>query len=108
MREIVEFFGAKKIIFKKLVQIQLSELSSRKKVDIYLGVNLKGFYCTIFKISKKSRVLKKEVLEFLELHEKLEVYNDSKIHTKYIIINAPLCSKAKALLEDNGWKVWNE
>lgn len=108
MREIVEFFGRKKIIFKRLKEIKPLELNSRKKADIYIGVNLKGFYCAIFSVTKKSRVLQKEVLEFIELHQRLEAYNDSKIHTKYIIINAPLCSKAKALLENNGWKVWNE
>jgi hypothetical protein len=106
VREIVEFFGAKKIIFKSLKQIPVSTLNSRKKVNIYLGVNLKGFYCTVFHISKSSRVLKKEVLEFEELHARLEALNDSKIKIKYIIINAPLCSKAKALFEELGWEVW--
>jgi len=108
MREIVEFFASKKIIFKRLKEIQSSELNSRKKVDIYIGVNLKDFYCAIFSITKKSRVLQKEVLEFVELNQRLEAYNDSKINTKYIIINAPLCSKAKALFEEGGWRVWNE
>jgi len=42
------------------------------------------------------------------LHEKLEKYIDSKIMKKYMIIKAPLCSKAKALLEEHGWKVWHE
>jgi hypothetical protein len=42
----------------------------------------------------------------MALHEKLEKYIDSKINKKYIIIKAPFCSKAKALLEENGWKVW--
>lgn len=106
MKAIVEFFGSKKIIFKSLKQIPVSALSSRKKVDIYLGVNIKDFYCAIFSISKSSRVLKKEVLDFEELHSRLELLNDSKIKTKYIIINAPLCSKAKVLFEELGWIVF--
>jgi hypothetical protein len=59
-------------------------------------------------VEKKSRVLRKEAGELMLLHEKLEKYIDSKINKKYIIINAPLCSKAKALLEEHGWKVWHE
>ena len=43
----------------------------------------------------------------MALHEKLEKYIDSKINKKYIIIEAPLCSKAKGLLEEHGWRVWN-
>jgi len=52
-------------------------------------------------------VLRKEVGELMALHEKLEAYIDSSIKKKYMIIKAPLCSKAKALLEENAWKVWH-
>jgi hypothetical protein len=44
----------------------------------------------------------------MELHEKVEKYMDSRITKKYILIKAPLCSHAKAMLEENGWKVWHE
>ena len=57
-------------------------------------------------IEKKSRILRKEVAELMELHERVEKYMDSKVTKKYIIIKAPLCSKAKALLEENKWKVY--
>jgi hypothetical protein len=59
-------------------------------------------------IEKKSRILRKEAQELMVLHEKLEKYIDSRISKKYMIIKAPLCSKAKALLEERGWKVWHE
>jgi len=44
----------------------------------------------------------------MAFHEKLEVLNDSKINKKYIYIQAPLCSKAKALMQEEGWRVWHE
>ena len=56
-------------------------------------------------VEKKSRVLRKEAEELMLLHEKLEKYIDSGIKKKYMIIKAPLCSKAKAMLEEHGWKV---
>ena len=59
-------------------------------------------------VEKKSRVLRKEVGELMALHEKMEKYMDTRIKKKYIIIKAPLCSKAKALLEEHNWKVWHE
>ena len=71
-----------------------------------MGVDLKGYYAVVMRVEKKSRVLRKEVGELMVLHEKLERYMDSKIKKKYIIIKAPLCSKAKALLEENGWRVF--
>jgi len=107
MKEIVEYLQKKQLIFKSLKSITPKELGSRKKIEIYLGVDLKAFYTVVMCIEKKSRVLQKEALELMLLHETLEKYIDSTIHKKYIIIKAPLCSKAKALLEENGWKVWD-
>ena len=107
MKLIVEYLQKKQIIFKSLKEISPKELGSRKKISIYVGVNLKGYYADVMYLEKKSRVLRNEVTQLIALHEKLETYIDSKIKKKYIIIKAPLCSKAKALLEENSWKVWH-
>ncbi|MDD5405574.1 MAG: hypothetical protein PHE73_01375 [Sulfurovaceae bacterium] len=106
MKSVVEFLSQKKIICKSLSSISPSILESRKKVDIYFGVNLKGYYCSVFAITKKSRILRKEAEELTELHSRLEANNNSKINHKYLIVQAPLCSKAKAFLEELDWKVW--
>lgn len=108
MKKIVEFLQTKNIILKSFKPITPKELGSRKKVLLYLGVDLKGYYALVMEIEKKSRVLRKEATELMVLHEKLEKYMDSSIKKKYMIVKAPLCSKAKALLEEHGWKVWYE
>ena len=108
MKEIVEFLQQKNIIFKSFKEIVPKEIGSRKRVGLYVGVDLKGYYALVMRLEKKSRVLQKEAKELMVLHEKLEKYIDSKINNKYIIIKAPLCSKARALLEEHGWKVWQE
>jgi len=107
MKKIVNHLQQKNIIFKSFKEVMPKELGSRKKIDIYVGVDLKGYYAVVMYVEKKSRVLRKEADEFMALHEKLEKYIDSKIMKRYILIKAPLCSKAKALLEDSGWKVWH-
>ena len=107
MKEIVEKMNAKNIVCKSLQNIIPKEIGSRKKIEIYLGVDLKAFYCLVLKLKKKSRVLQKEAKELMLLHEKIETYKETKILKKYIWIDAPLCSKAKALLEENAWKVWS-
>jgi hypothetical protein len=107
MKEIVEYLQEKHIIFKSLKSITPKELGSRKKIELYLGVDLKDYYTVVMVVEKKSRVLRKEAEELMLLHEKLEKYIDSSIKKKYMIIKAPLCSKAKAMLEEHGWKVWH-
>jgi len=108
MKNLVEYLQQKQIIFKSLKPIATKELNSRKKVNIYLGVDLKGYYADVIQIEKKSRILRKEVEELILLHEKLEKYIDKVIKKKYIIIKAPLCSKAKTSLKAHGWKVYHE
>ena len=104
----VDYLQKKNLVFKTLKEITPKELGSRKKIALYLGVDLKGYYTVVMEIEKKSRILRKEAQELMVLHEKLEKYIDSRISKKYMIIKAPLCSKAKALLEEHGWKVWHE
>ena len=108
MKETVEFLQQKNIIFKSLREIMPREIGSRKKIDLYIGVDLKGYYTLVMQIEKKSRILQKEARELMAMHTRIEDYIDSKIIKKYIIIKAPLCSKAKALLEENSWKVWQK
>ncbi len=108
MKALVEYLNHKNIIFKSLQEILPKELGSRKKVLLYLGLDLKGYYALVMQLEKKSRVLRKEAGDLMELHEKLEKYIGSRITKKYILIKAPLCSHAKAMLEENGWKVWHE
>ncbi len=108
MKALVEYLNRKDIIFKSLKEILPKELGSRKKVTLHLGVDLKGYYALVMELEKKSRVLRKEAADLMELHEKVEKYVGSKITKKYIVIKAPLCSHAKAMLDEHGWKVWHE
>ncbi len=105
MKHIVEHYAGWGVVFRSLKPIPPKELNSRKKIEIYIGVDTKEYYAVVMRVSKKSRVLKKEAAEFIELHARVENYIDSKIKKKYIWIEAPLCSKAKKLLEECGWVV---
>jgi len=105
MKEIVEYYGEKGILFHSLKPVPPKVLGSRKKVDIYLGVDSQKYYVMILYIEKKSRILRKEAEAFILLHQRLEEWADSKIYKKYLLVKAPLCSKAKAWLEEDQWKV---
>jgi len=108
MKELVQKLQSKDLLFKSFKELSPKELGSGKKVHIYLAVDLKKYYTFIMTIEKKSRILKKEAQILMDLHTKLEKLKDIKITKKHIFIKAPLCSKAKALLEENKWKVWYE
>jgi len=105
MKKIVEHYAAKGVLFRSLKPILPKRLGSRKKLSIYLGVDMQRYYVMVILIEKKSRILKKEAEVFEILHQRLEKYIDSKIQKKELVVNAPLCSKAKAWLEEKKWKV---
>ncbi len=105
MKELVELLAKKGIVFKSLKVINASKLKSRKKIDIYIGVDLKNNYCSLFQIYKKSRFIKKDANEVVDLVQRLETFNESKIKFRYIVINSSICSKAKLFLEENDFKI---
>lgn len=55
MKEIADILQKKSLIFKSLKHINIKELGSRKKIDIYLGVDLKKYYTCVIHIKKKVR-----------------------------------------------------
>ena len=107
MREIVEYFVKKGMIFSSMQSIDMRSLNSRKKVDIYLGVDMDGYYTMIIQMEKRSKILSKEALELMMLHESLERLKGHQITKIYILIKSQICKKAKLLLEDSGWVVEN-
>jgi len=105
MKKIVEVCREREMIFRSLKPIDLKSLGSRKRIQLFLGVDIKQYYHTVIYIEKKSRILRKEAEELMGFHARLERLHDTKIVKKCIIIKAPLCSKAKQLLVERGWRV---
>ncbi len=105
MKDIVEILLKKKIICKKLVQIDNKDLKTRKKIRVFEGVDLKSYYLAIFYIEQKSRFLRKNVEEIEVLYEKLKIVRDHNFKKKIFIHKSPLCSLAKDKLKELKWKV---
>lgn len=103
MKEIADILQKNKLIFKSLKEIPIKEFGSRKKINLYLGVDLKNYYTFVLHIKKKSKILRREAMELMEFHKKMEVYNESAIKKKYIYLQAPICSKAKNLFQEQKW-----
>ena len=103
MKALVETLQRAGILCKKLTSVSPKELGTRKKITLYVGVDLKGYYCSVMVLEKKSRVLRKEAEALAALHARLETYADAAITKRYVQVKAPLCSKAKAWMEQEGW-----
>ena len=92
-------------IFKNIKQLSPKELGIRKKLDIFIAIDEDDKVNAILHIVQKSRFLQKDVDKIEEI---LNIVKDSKeenIDNKVIVIESPLCSKAKVKLENLSWKV---
>ncbi len=106
MKDVVEFLSKKKYIFKKLYSIDIKLLNSRKKIEIFEGVDIKSNYIAIFKVDQKSRFITKNSEEIVLLLDKLIKLQQHNYKKKILLISSPLCSKAKKYLEELKWKIY--
>ncbi|AHJ12031.1 PQQ-like domain-containing protein [Sulfurospirillum multivorans DSM 12446] len=109
MKEMLERICCKQVVFTSLEVVDPKVvLHTRKKLAIFSGVDPKSFYHLIFRIEQKSRFLRKHVDEMAELCKTLELHVKHTYKYKHLLLNAPLCSKAAIMLQENGWKVYND
>ena len=104
MKELVNVLLDKNYIYKSLNKIDIKTLKSRKKIEIYQGVDTKSYYAAIFVLTQKSRFLRKNADELEVIYEKLKVVQDHNFKKKLLIYQMPFCSHAKALLKERGWR----
>lgn len=105
MKDLTKYYTNKNILFKQIKQITPKELGSRKKIDIFVATSIKSEYYAIFKIEAKSRFIRKNAEDLMELCERLVDFEEHNFKKKELLISSPLCSKAKSFLKDNGWSV---
>ncbi len=105
MKEITSYFSNKNIIFKEISEILPKQLGSRKKIQIYSATGIDKNYYAIFIINSKSRFIRKNAQDLLDLFSKLVEFKGHNFKKKELLISSPLCSKAKAFLKENNWRV---
>lgn len=95
----------KELIFKKLHAIDKRDLKTRKKIEVYEAVDFHSYYTAIFLLEQKSRFLRKDAKLLEELYERLKVVQDHNFKKKILLFKMPLCSKAKAQMKEDGWRL---
>ena len=91
--------------YKYLETVNLKEFGIRKKIEIFVAKDLGDQISIIFHISQKSRFLQKDADKIEEISDIVTKNIKYTITSKIILIESPLCSKAKAKLEELQWNV---
>ena len=106
MKNLTNYFNNKDILFKQFDEITPKELGSRKKISIYHATSIKKQFYSIFIVDAKSRFLRKNAEDLIQLNEILSTHLDHNFKKKVLLISSPLCSKSKAYLKENKWSVY--
>jgi len=99
--KINEILFNKNIVLKELKDITPK---TRKKIKVYLGVDMKDYYYLLVELNTKSRFLIKNAKDIIEFVSSLSSINFKK-NKKILFLQSPICSKAKEYLKENGWRV---
>lgn len=108
MKNIVEFFSSKKIIFKSLNEIDKSLLNTRKKIKIFSSTDINKNYHCIFVIDQKSRFLLKNAESLCSLDINLQKLENHNFKYKHLLISTNICSKSVNYLKNQGWKLHHD
>ena len=90
MKELTTYFTNKNILFKEIKSIYPKELDSRKKIGIYAATTVDSKFYAIFVVDSKSRFIRKNADDLMELCEKLASYLDHNFKKKELLISSPL------------------
>jgi len=105
LKNLVDILSENNIILRKLSKVDISNLKSRQKIQIFSGVDDKRYFIAIFVVQNKSRFIKSSAKRLLELEKKLELLKNHAFKRKILIISSPLCSYAKSFLKESKWKI---
>ncbi|WP_456381612.1 hypothetical protein [Hydrogenimonas sp.] len=92
-------------LFRRFEPFDLKTIGSRKRISVYHGVDIDDRYTLVFVVKKKSRVLQKEVREWFDIGARIERHYGYRILRNIVLLDAPICSKARALMEAEGWRI---
>lgn len=105
MKNIVEIFKNRGVVFKELKKLDLKKFGIKKRYEIFEGVDIKNRYYLIFVVDRKSRFVSKNVDDLLQIYQKISSIKDYNYKFLYTLFLTNFCSKAKDLLIKKGFKI---
>jgi|GEM_PF-3116062 hypothetical protein len=108
MKLITEFLLSKNFLFSDFKEIRPRELSSRKKIKIYSGCDIKNHFVSIFILKQKSRFIMKNFNEIQALKEKLKLLENHNFRINLLLLEGEICSQSLKMLQKDNWVVYND
>jgi hypothetical protein len=105
MKEITTYYSKKNIIFKEIKEVLPKEIKSRKKIKIFVGTTIDLKFYAVFIMEQKSRFLRKNADELMDLSNNLASFVGHNFKVKELLYKGEMCSKTKEYLKEFGWSI---
>ncbi len=106
MKELVELLKRKGLLLKELKPVDLKSLGIKKRVEAFEGVDISNRYVLILHIKRKSRFLRKDAEDLLQIKDLIQRSLNHGFKRFIAVVEAPFCSKAKEYLQKEGWSFY--
>ncbi len=104
MKEVLEKLSSKHL-FTSFVSLETSFLQTRRKMKVFKGIDTHRFFHLVFSMPQKSRFVYAHAVELLDFEAQVSAWIGHSFKYKALVLNAPLCSKARILLEAKSWSI---
>lgn len=101
----LEILSRNRFASARMHELTPAQLGIRKKVRLFHARENDGSSSAVIALTQKSRVVLKDVVVLEQIIGKMALYSQCIYSRKVLLIEAPLCSKARSALEDEGWDI---
>ncbi len=103
MKEIVERLRRLGLLFERLERLEPREFGIKKRIELFAGKETQGRRALVAVVRRKSRFLRKDAQDLESIAQKVAEGQGMRFAKKILLYEAPMCSKALALLKETGW-----
>ncbi|HDX8143532.1 TPA: hypothetical protein RQJ12_001780, partial [Campylobacter fetus subsp. venerealis] len=99
-----EIFSQNKILLKNLKTLDFGEFSKKRTYKLFIGIDKNSLYTLVFMREAKSKFIKKELDELVNITKLVETKFDTNIKKLILLYRSQICSKVIKNATD--WKFY--
>ena len=104
----LDFLNAKDLMFSSLKQLDNTTIHNKTKITLYEAIDLSKQYWLIIIYPNSTRIIKNQLETFLILQANAIAHCGHNFAVHALLFDAPICSKVKANLKTQKWKLYND
>ena len=94
-------------MFKKFTNLDMKNYTKKRTIRGFFGVDLNGYNTLIYLCSSKSKILKKDAQDFVNLDLQIQKGLEKVVKKHILFYSSDICSKSLKLFKESGFKIYD-